>query len=422
MFLTTSKQDVTMKSKITYIRLVAALTVLVSGATMYSCNDETLENGGEPIIYYIRNTDPERSDSLYVGAPLGNLIAIVGANLGGTNKIMFNDQEAVLNTTYVTEEAILVNVPPDAPQVRNDKMTLYFRNGDMLEYDFKVDIAAPLVLSMENEWALEGDVAVIRGNYFFEPLTVKLSDGTAVIPSSITQTELQFEVPAGAPAGPITVTTNFGATESVFHFHDTRNVVLNYDNLTSTGSWRYGLFVEDEHSFDGKYVKFKGTYNEGERNEGGDGASTYESQFWAGRSGRPEGNFLPGEPGDYDLKFEAKVIGWNHSFLNFCWAPWGWQDSNQELWSNSVNARAIWGPWSETGSAYDTDDKWITVVIPMTEFKWAMGMSGGNVTYTNLAFDKKVTGSLSLWVLSAPGAADSPFEFYIDNIRVVPNK
>lgn len=411
-----------MKSKTKYIRLLAALTILVGGASLYSCNDEALENNGEPVIYYIRNTDPERSDSLYVGAPLGNLIAIVGANLGGTNKIVFNDQEAALNSTYVTDRSILVTVPPDAPKERNDKMILYFRNGGTLEYEFRVDISAPVVQSMENEWALEGQTAVIRGNYFFEPLSVKLSGGVAVTPTSITQTEIKFEVPAGAPAGPITVTTNFGETKSAFHFHDKRNIILNYDDLTSTGSWRYGLFVEDEHSFDGKYVKFKGTYNAGERNEGSDGASTYESQFWAGRSGRPEGNFLPGEPADYSLKFEAKVITWNLSYLNLCWAPWGWQDSNQELWSNTVNARAVWGPWAAKGAAFDTGGKWITVEIPMTEFKWAMGMSGGNVTYTEMPFNKKVTGSLSLWVLSAPGASNSPFEFYIDNIRVVPNK
>jgi hypothetical protein len=227
-----------MKSITKHIKLLLFLLTAASGLVMYSCSEDELENGGEPVIYYIRNTDPDRSDSLYVGAPLGNLIAIVGDNLGGTNKIMFNDQEAALNTTYVTDKSILVNVPPDAPIVRNDKMILHFRNGGTLEYDFKVDISAPLVESMENEWAQEGETAVIRGNYFFEPLTVKLSNGTAVTPSLITQTQIQFEVPAGAPEGPITVTTNFGETKSAFHFHDKRNTVLNYDNLTSTGSWR----------------------------------------------------------------------------------------------------------------------------------------------------------------------------------------
>lgn len=411
-----------MKAVLNSIKISLLLLGVASAFALYSCQEDDLPNGGEPIIYYVRNTDPAKSDSLYIGAPLGNLIAIVGDNLGGTRKITFNDQDADLNTNYITDKTILVTVPADAPITRNDLMVLTFKDGSTYEYSFKVDISAPIVASMENEWVKEGETALIRGNYFFAPLTVKLADGTEVTPTAVKQTEISFVVPEGAPEGPITVTTNFGVTKSAFYLHDSRNIILNYDDLTSTGSWRYGLFVEDEHSIDGKYMKFKGVYNAGERNEGSDGPSTYESQFWAERSGRPEGNFLPGEPGDYSLKFECKVIGWTQSHLNLCWAPWGWKDSNQELWSNSLNARAVWGPWEQKGGVFDTKGKWITVEIPMTEFKWAMGMANGVVNYTEMKFDKKVTGSLSMWVLSGPAASNSPFEFYVDNVRIVPNK
>jgi hypothetical protein len=410
-----------MKAITKYI-LLSIIPLMMMGVMIVSCSDESV---GDPVIYYIRNTNPAKSDSLYSGANLGGLVAIVGDNLGGTKQIFFNDQEAVINTTYITNKSILVNVPSDAPQVRTDKLTLIFRNGKKLEYNFEVTISEPIVAAMENEWAREGETAVIRGNYFFEPLTVKFSDGTAITTSSISQTEIKFEVPAGAPAGPITVTTNFGATESVFHFHDDRNIILNYDDLVPSGSWRYGLFVEDENSLDGKYVKFKGVYNAGERNEGSDGASTFESQFWAMKSGRPAGNFLPGDPADYSMKFETNVVTWDKSYLNICMAPYGFEGSggsNQEIWSNSLNARAIWGPWSVKGAPFTTDGKWMTVVIPMTEFKWAMDFQDGNVVYNEKKFDKNATGSMSLWVLSAPGASNSPFEFYIDNVRIVPNK
>src|ERR1041385_4518310 len=180
-----------MKALLNPIKLLVVVLGIAGGILLYSCNDTNLENNGDPVIYYIRNTDPARSDSLYVGAPLGNLIAVVGANLGGTTKIMVNDHDAALNSTYITDTSILVNVPPDAPIVRNDKMVLTFKNGGTLEYPFKVDISAPIVASMENEWAKEGEEAVIRGNYFFPPLSVKLADGTAVTPSAITQTEIR---------------------------------------------------------------------------------------------------------------------------------------------------------------------------------------------------------------------------------------
>ena len=109
--------------------------------------------------------------------------------------------------------------------------------------------------------------------------------------------------------------------------------------------------------------------------------------------------------------------------MNFCFAPWNHSGSNQEIWSNSINARAIWGPWEGADAPVDTDDQWVTVSIPMTEFKWAMGTNDADqVVYTEMKFNKAVTGSLSLWVLSAPEAENSPFEFYMDNLRIVPNK
>ena len=58
-----------------------------------SCNKENLPNGGEPRIKYVRITNPDSSDSLLVGAGQGNLIAIIGENLGGTVEMWFNDQQ-----------------------------------------------------------------------------------------------------------------------------------------------------------------------------------------------------------------------------------------------------------------------------------------------------------------------------------------
>ncbi|MEJ0032094.1 MAG: hypothetical protein WDO15_17720 [Bacteroidota bacterium] len=66
-----------MKALLNPIKLLVVILGIAGGFLFYSCNDDNLENDGDPVIYYIRNTDPARSDSLYAGAPLGNLIAIV---------------------------------------------------------------------------------------------------------------------------------------------------------------------------------------------------------------------------------------------------------------------------------------------------------------------------------------------------------
>lgn len=416
-----------MKTFIKYLYLFVAPMIL-AGALLSSCDDDdAVENGGDPIVYYVRITSPESSDSLLTQAFLGNLVAIMGDNLGDARHVYFNDKEAVLTPTFITGTSILVRVPNEAPVDINNKIKIIFKDGSELLYDFIVSIPPPEIQYMDLEYVADGETAYINGLYFFDvtPVEVEFSNGAGgFIPAEVvntTERRLEVIVPDGAGSGPIKVITNFGEVESVLHFRDQRNVFLNYDEpgKTPTGAWRNGIIVSDAHSLDGNYVKFQGVYNAGERIEGE--GSLYESQFWAQASGRPEGNLLPGEPGDYDLKFEVKVIDWYGSHLNICFAPWN-HSGNQEIWSNTINARAVWGPWEAAGAPVDTDDQWVTVTIPMTEFKWAMGLTGGQVTYTEMKFNKAVTGSLSFWVLSAPEAESSPFEFYMDNIRIVPNK
>lgn len=420
-----------MKTLLRYIYLFI-VPMILAGALLSSCDDdEKLENGGEPVIYYVRVTSAESSDSLVSSAFLGNLVAVMGDNLGAARRLYFNDKEAILTPTFITNTSILVRVPNDAPVDISNKIKVVFRDGSELVYDFIVSIPPPEIGSMDLEYVADGETAYINGLYFFDvtPVKVEFSNGAGgFIPAEVvstTERRLEVIVPDGAGSGPVKVKTNFGTVESILHFRDQRNLILNYDEAgkTPTGSWRTGKFVEDENSLDGKYVMFQGVYNNDERTEGPGGESTYESQFWAQVAGRPEGNMLPGEPSDYVLKFETKIVEWYGSHLNFCFSTWDHNNSNQELWSNNLNARAIWGPWEAAGANIDTDGKWYTVTIPMTEFKWGMGTNdAGEVEYTDLKFNKAVTGSLSLWVLSAPQADASPFEFYIDNIRIVPNK
>lgn len=61
-----------------------------------------------PTIDYVRPVDAASKDSLLTGASLNNTICIVGRNLRSVTKINFNDQAAVLNTSYMTDNTIIV--------------------------------------------------------------------------------------------------------------------------------------------------------------------------------------------------------------------------------------------------------------------------------------------------------------------------
>jgi hypothetical protein len=382
---------------------------------MFSSCDDDDDNGGQPIVRYIRVTAPISSDSLLVSAGQGQMIAIIGQNLGQLKELWVNDQRADLTPTLITNTSVIVSIPSELPTVVNDKITMYFFDGKVLEHPFRLAVSEPEITSMVSEYVKEGEVATIKGDYFYPPLTVTFTGGAQGEIVSVEDDAIEVIVPPGAQPGPIAVTTNFGIAISRLHFRDSR-VFLNYDNLTASGSWRSGNTASAD-GVDGNYLVLKGKLGPNERSEDYPGGG-YVSEFWAKANGRPEGNLLPGKPEDYVMKFEINAADWYGSYLNICFAPWGHENSNQEYWSN-LNARAYWGPWDATDANFTTNG-WITAVIPMTDFAYAAGTPGGVVTYTPMAFDPAVTGSLTFWLIGSPKSNSSPVELRLDNVRIVP--
>src|SRR5688572_23479923 len=132
------------------------LMAMAVGSLVTACKKDA---DGEPKISYVRITEPASSDSLLVGAAQGKLIAIMGENLGGAVEMWFNDQPANLNPTFITNTSILVNVPSQIPLAINNKLTIVFKNGKTLLYDFSVQIIKPAVNNMLSEYVADGEVA-----------------------------------------------------------------------------------------------------------------------------------------------------------------------------------------------------------------------------------------------------------------------
>ena len=406
--------------------------IMATSTFLMSCEDDNgvyvEEPKGTPTIRYIRVTEPASSDSLIARAELGATIAIIGENLGGTREIRFNDKVATLQPTWVTNRTVIVSVPLLAPDEITDKLYLVDSKGNTLEYPFEVTIPPPTVAAARNEWpqVQNGEDLVIIGDYFFEPLSVTFSGGLQGEIVSVEQTQVVVSIPEGATEGPVTVQTNFGITESSFHLWDSRNIVLNFDDLLANG-WRIGLTENmEEHSLDGNYLVVRGDIAENQRDEGpgAPAQSPFEMQYWGGRDPDRNENFYPLYPGsyrEYALKFEAKVIKWYGGHLNLCLSTPDHNESNQEIWSNDLNARAIWAPWTEDGEEFSSET-WITVVVPMAEFQYYMGESEARGVYYDggQKFIESAAGSFSTWFLGSPENDGNEVEFYIDNIRFVP--
>ena len=424
---------------------IAAAALLAAGFT--SCEkadypDRFRPTDTKPSVSFVRYT---YQDVFIEQAYMDELLCIVGNNLKSVREIWFSDQKATLNTSYITDNTLIVSVPASLPVVNTDQMYLVWgAKKDTITYPFKVLPPAPAVNSMSNEWAKPGETVTIYGNYFVEdeanPIAVSFS-GIDVPHADITlsMTELTFPLPAGVSAGRVTVTTYAGSGRSKFQYMDDRNILFVWDGTRGGFAMGYGwrdgskvLRHPGDDAFaaiDGNYIVFT-TDLQGEA--GADWPEDPMSfNYWPdpGSSDHPELSSLPTFASYIDkygvgglvLKFEYLIPSSN---------PWKCQamqlmfSGNDDVtigtatngyFSSDALPRALWRPWEATGS-YDTGGKWMTASFPLTSFtQTCTGKDSGSV------IDKsRLTGlAFFVWHGGIDGTDCTPV-IAIDNIRVVP--
>lgn len=429
-------------------RILAALAVS-AGFLAISCEDQPDAfrlADGVPELHYVRIANPESADSLITGAYMDNLICLVGKNLRSVHQLWFNDQQAVLNTSYMTDNTILVTVPKNIPVDVTNKMYMITKQLDTVAADFKVLVPAPSVLSINNEFTKDGEVATIYGDYFLDdpniPLTISMQ-GNVEVPykniKSISKTAVSFVVPDNAPAGYITVGTQYGSSRSKFYFRDDRNILFDWDGsrggMALGYGWRDGsklLRQDGDDSFpgvDGAYIKLSGAEVSGEI-----GATWAEDNhcvnYWPDpANGKPALSSLPafadmiekyGVAG-LQVKFEVLVPSsapWSSAALQIMFtsdADVTYATGNNNYYGSTSLPRGVWMPWLASGS-YDTADQWTTVAVPFSDFT----KTHENAECATAFNETFLTGfTLFLWHGGVAGTTCNP-EIAIDNIRVVP--
>jgi hypothetical protein len=382
-----------MKSIFKY-SLLLFMAIAMAGVFVSCDDDDDASGGGEPSISYVRITDPASSDSLLVSAGQGQMVVFVGQNLGGVRQLWVNDQRAQLNPSFITDNMIITRVPSDIPLEISNKVKLIFGGGKELLYDFAVDISAPSIDRMKSEFVNTGDVATIYGNYFYEPITVTFTGG--VEGEIITREDLLLEVkvPEGAQPGPITITTNFGSTESGFWFRDNRNIIASFDGTTS-GLWHGPAYIitsdADISAIQGKFIRMKKNMNAWDWFELYVGP--VESDVAKELKNIPADAFE--NPGDYSLKFEINTLkslsGANiHMYIGPTIEPG--RHSAKYIWKPNIN----------------TNGEWETVSIPWTDVLAA----NSQLVYNPAGYGTSIH-------FSGPSAFEG--NFGLDNMRVVLN-
>ena len=361
----------------------------------------------QPVIKYIRPTEAAASDSLLVSASMGQTIAIIGEGLQDVISAVFNDQKAKLNPVYVTSTSIIVTIPGSIPNEVTNTFTLTTSGGNSVVYDFTVNITPPTLKTISCEWAKDGSVAILSGSYFFPKQDGSISvlfpgnlEGNVV---AFDENSIQVTVPEGALQGYITVTNDYGTGRSPFVFRDDAGIFINGDNPSAWNNWSLSDFGTD-NGIDGPYIKFEGTT----------GSWAWPANaiqlFYVNPTGQPL--VSNGEVADYALKFECYCQEWHDTPMLI------WFDNDGGHNVDGTDAQYHWKPYNNNGvvSNYTTNG-WITVSMPLSDFKYSKDESETSRTIPSL--DK--LQNLNIMWFGATDEATTEFglKLWIDNVRLV---
>ena len=398
---------------------------------------------GVPVVQYVRYAD---RDVLIEQAYMGEVVCFVGENLCSVRELFFNDQKAVLNTSFMTANTLVAAVPGNLPKVKTDKVYMITKGQDTLTVDFKVMMPAPQIKSMSCEFQQPGTDVTVYGNYFSEPMTVTFEDGAgAEVTSfkSVSMTEITFTIPADAKPGKIKVETESGLARSPFSYYDfCGGLITDFDGGTDVvpQGWNFSGTYSSEGGIMGNYVELKSA-----NPMGADGAwnEDFKIDFWCGTwDGNPMDNMSgPGVPicniidftnfQNMALKFELYIPSsnpWMAGAMQLIFASA--DKAANDSWQNNTFVhtsatdggldlcRGLYRPWEATGS-FDTGDKWITVTVPFSEFTYNADGTSGAVPLAKP--EDFATFVIWPWSGGVIGTECTPV-FRIDNLRAVPAK
>lgn len=434
-------------------------TAVIIATGLSSCEevdypDRFHPTDGIPTIHSIRYAN---SDTHIEQAFMEEVICVMGENLRSVHDIWFNDQKAILNTSYITDNTLLVQVPKTMPVKETDKIYFVTAKEQTVEYGFRVLPPAPRVQRISFEYAEDGEEVTIYGNYFYQkddsPLVIEFPNATAgpISKEDITLTSVKLKVPEGAQKGKIKVTTASGTSASEFVFRDDRGLLFDFDGTN-------GLYTQNKgwHAcelVDGGIAGSKCMKMEADKEFSADGGDWHDApchfEYWAGNWQDPEtygtwdGRRLCDlvDFSNYSnmvLKFEIKIpenSPWTGCPMQIIFSDVtlvsngnaGVKDiygntlggCNNTYFNNSEISlpRYLWRPWAE-GMTH-TSGKWITVSFPIANFNmyWDGSAATGKLSKESFA-------NLELFFAggtTSEGSKCTP-TIYVDNIRAVPAK
>ncbi len=458
-----------------YTKGLLLATMALTGLSLSSCKDQPDKYevaDGTPSVNYVRCLSSEvqnyndaegmhyTNGELVVEASPQSTLCLVGENLRSVYELYFNDKKAVLNTSYITDNTLIVDVPKDVPELVTDKIYMITQSKDTLTYDFHVIIPSPVITAMSCEYAKAGDRVTITGNYMVNDAGVPLeayfrNSADQDIPAEINSiaddyTSIVVTVPEGAAEGPVTLKSIYGSTLSSFYYQDSRGMLFDFDNGRTQQGWHARTITTGDNALSGNYLVLGEGATMSEDGGWDDGNNSFE--YWCGDWNTPQSYPDPqgvrlfdvvdfSNAAEMSIKFEMNIPAsnaWAAGAMQVIFAPTKYVSlggNSPDVYGDAVVGanntffrtaadggydipRALYRPWTTTGS-FDTAGQWITVTLPIaSSFVYNFDGSG-------LPFSLKESDFASLTIFIVGGGVNgtecNPY-IMIDNIRAVPNK
>lgn len=410
--------------------IIAVVLLAVLAGCSNQENVRVKGNGRPAVIKGVRTPYPEKKDSLITEAEKLQMILIMGENLQAVDRIYFDDIQASLNPTYITEHNIFVSVP--FSETRTHTLSLMTSDDLRTDYPFETYVPAPRLNNLKCEYVPDGEELVINGSFFYEPVAVYFPAEKDSLKAEITSLDgnrITCRVPEGAQPGYLTVTSKYGVSYSDFQFRDQTGVITRFDNIAYGNPWNMGK-GGSENPCDGNYLLLKHEQVAGWFWSQEDLAGCYWDFYDAMIS-----PFLTGDVTEYALRFEANVLNWEdvpmHIWFDGGLARFGIdpiKDSEGNITENF--AQLHWAPWLRGGSpsagwdtqAYKTDG-WETFTFPLTEFKYdKIGQFGDEGRDDLVLPDFAKVEKINIIVFGDLCAGPDKHDIHIcmDNLRIVP--
>jgi hypothetical protein len=382
---------------------------------MVACDKDDMN---APVITGVRNYAPSPDDSVLLSLQPGQWVVLTGHNLMGATQIVINGVSTNFNSSMFTDSYAVVQVPaiipfPLIPAEQQNTIQYVTPQGSTV-FSFDVSTPAPTITSISNENANTGELVYIYGTNLF--LLNKLSYAGYEITeysSAPDGTYVSFTLPELNGIGPVIVENKTGSYSTVFNVNDTTGILCNFDDV-NTLSW--GPTVDNSSaSFPGNKGYYAILKN--------DGLSSGNFSWWEGNRSintnavqwlsPAASDSLRAPLSEFAVKFEINIPQkWSGTSL-FILRDYNW---------DYVARFEPWKLGSSKTAPVSTKGNWITVTIPLTQFRTkADGKDGTGLSAPSLKalLGNSGSGPFNIFTVNDSEQQAIALNIAVDNIRVV---